>query len=201
MFKQALVEMEGEKILESDSIPMSRPRIRLLLNQLNAQEEGDRPVQAKNAKDVLLTGMPGKAEREMFGKMVIQEREKNAKYKKNQDMKDLFAHRMEVKKAENIERQQRNEYRDQLKKTGGYYSASDSDADGALQAILDPFTSQDKGGNKKRKRRNTIEQKEFFEKQLNILGSSRGSSMEEEQDGSYGSHSPARQRHERKKAK
>ena len=83
MFKQALVEMEGEKILESDSIPMSRPRIRLLLNQLNAQEEGDRPVQAKNAKDVLLTGMPGKAEREMFGKMVIQEREKNAKYKKN----------------------------------------------------------------------------------------------------------------------
>ena len=56
--------------------------------------------------------MPGKAEREMFGKMVIQEREKNAKYKKNQDMKDLFAQRMEIKKAENIERQQRNEYRD-----------------------------------------------------------------------------------------
>lgn len=36
MFKQALVEMEGDKILESDSIPMSRPKIRLLLNQINA---------------------------------------------------------------------------------------------------------------------------------------------------------------------
>ena len=98
MFKQALVEMEGDKILESDSIPMSRPKIRLLLNQINAQEQGEKPIQAKNTKDVLLTGMTGKAEREMFGKMVIQEREKNAKAKKNQDMKDLFVQRMEQNK-------------------------------------------------------------------------------------------------------
>ena len=42
--------------------------------------------------------MTGKAEREMFGKMVIQEREKNAKAKKNQDRKDLFVQRMEQNK-------------------------------------------------------------------------------------------------------
>ena len=44
----------------------------------------------------------------------------------------------------------RDEYRDHLKKTGGYVSASSSDAEGALQAIIDPFSSQDKGGSKKR---------------------------------------------------
>ena len=55
--------------------------------------------------------------------------------------------------------QARDEYRDALKKTGGYVSASDSDAEGALQAIIDPFASQDRGGEKKQKRRNTIEQR------------------------------------------
>ena len=46
MFKQALLEMEGEKILESESLPMSRPRIRLLLSQLdNANDKDEKPKQ------------------------------------------------------------------------------------------------------------------------------------------------------------
>ena len=132
MFKQALLEMEGEKIHESESLPMSRPRIRLLLSQLSANEASEKPRLSKNPKEVLLTGMPGKAEREMFGKLVLQERERNAREKKNANMKQLFADRMEQKRAEKAQRQQREEYRDHLKKTGGYLSASDSDAEGAL---------------------------------------------------------------------
>ena len=76
-------------------------------------------------------------------------------------MKKLYDERMELKRLENEKRMQNNEYRDDLKKAGGYVSASDSDADGALQAILDPFKSQDKGGEKKKPRRNTIVKNEF----------------------------------------
>ena len=65
-------------------------------------------------------------------------------------------------------------------------SASDSDADGAIQAILDPFASQREGG-KKKQRRVTIEKQMFFEKQLNMLGSSRGSSLIDELDASIAS--------------
>ena len=79
MFKQALLEMEGEKINENESIPMSRPRIRLLLSQMNANDSAEKPKTKKNPEVVLLSGMPGKAEREMFGKMVIKERERNAR--------------------------------------------------------------------------------------------------------------------------
>ena len=71
MFKQALLEMEGEKMHEAESLPMSRPRIRALLSQMNTNAPHEKPRQTKNPKEVLLTGMPGKAEREMFGKLVL----------------------------------------------------------------------------------------------------------------------------------
>ena len=54
---------------------------------MNANEQEEKPKVVKNPKEVLLTGMPGKAEREMFGKLVIQERERNAREKKNANMK------------------------------------------------------------------------------------------------------------------
>ena len=163
MFKQALLEMESDKVNEGESIPISRPRIKLLLSQMNVNDSTEKPKNKKNQQVVLLTGMPGKAEREMFGKMVIQEREKNAREQKNADMKQLFMDTIEQKRIQNEQRQQREEYRDVLKKTGGYVSASSSDAEGALQAIIDPFSNQDKGGEKKLKRKNTIEQKAFFD--------------------------------------
>ena len=71
MFKQALQELEGDKMSSSESIPMSRPRIRLLLSQMNANDLEERHKSLKFPKEVLLTGMPGKAERDMFGKMVL----------------------------------------------------------------------------------------------------------------------------------
>ena len=71
MFKQALLEMESDKVNEGESIPISRPRIKLLLNQMNVNDSTEKPKNKKNQQVVLLTGMPGKAEREMFGKMVI----------------------------------------------------------------------------------------------------------------------------------
>ena len=135
---------------------MSRTRIRQLLSQLNANELAEHHKNAKFPKDMLLTGMPGKAEREMFGKLVMQQREKDTRAKKNANLKRLFEEKLEQKRSENERRMQRDEYRDNIKQTGGYLSASDSDADGALQAILDPFKTQDKGGEKKRGRRNTI---------------------------------------------
>ena len=111
---------------------MSRPRIKLLLSQMDMNEQSEKPKNKKNQQVVVLTGIPGKAEREMFGKMVIQERERNAREQKNADMKQLFMETIEQKRIDNLQRQQREEYRDQLKKTGGYVSASDSDAEGAL---------------------------------------------------------------------
>ena len=71
---------------------------------MNANEEDEKPKNIKNPKEVLLTGMPGKAEREMFGKLVIQERERNAREKKNANMKQLFIDRMEQKKVEKEQR-------------------------------------------------------------------------------------------------
>ena len=79
MFKHALQELEGEKILDTDSLPMSRPRIRLLLSQMNANEHPDREKRHTNTKDVLLTGLPTKADREAFGKLYSQRREQDAR--------------------------------------------------------------------------------------------------------------------------
>ena len=80
--------------------------------------------------------MHGKDEQKEFATLwkqhVKQKEERKARLKKNAELNKQFIDKMEEKKVETRKRKQKEEARENLKKTGEYVSASDSDAEGAL---------------------------------------------------------------------
>lgn len=97
IFKKAMKELDSVDLVNSDQLPMSRPRIRAILKKMKENLEmgtyGDDRNDSKNdrsyspSQDMLLPGYGKQAERELFGMLIREKKEKKVRGERNEEMR------------------------------------------------------------------------------------------------------------------
>jgi len=123
---------------------MSRPRIRAILKKMKDNlEQGtysedkndstkDKPYTPTN--DRLMEAYGRQAERELFGMLIKEKKEKKLNRERNQEMRQLYEDRMLRKKMQFEQMQEKQEMRQKIKDDNGYLSESSSDMANSFEA-------------------------------------------------------------------
>ena len=140
IFKKAMKELDSVDLVNSEQLPMSRPRIRAILKQMkdNLEQgtyaEDNHSTQKTRAdksytpnNDRLLQGLGKQAERDLFGMLIREKKQKKMNREKNLEMRQLYEDRMLRKKMQYEMMKAKEEKRQMIKDNNGYLSASSSD--------------------------------------------------------------------------
>ena len=139
IFKKAMKELDSVDLVNSSQLPMSRPRIRAILKQMKDNlEQGAYPDERSLSKgradkantpnnERLLQGLGRQAERDLFGMLIREKKQKKLNLEKNEEMRQLYEERMQRKKAQFRQMQARQEQRQKIRDDNGYLSASSSE--------------------------------------------------------------------------